>query len=213
MNNELIVLDSNSTYDHDYLFKIVIVGDSNVGKTAVISRFADDTYTDNTIGTIGVDFKIKTVDINGKIIKLQIWDTAGQEKFRTICSSYCRHACGIIITYDICKRESFDNIENWLNEINKYSTDSIKLLIGTKYDLSKYGKREVSTEEGQQMANKLNIPFIEVSAKENININKLFCVIINEIKNKSNIIKPLLKKSLCSVPATDVDVEKIKKCC
>ncbi|WBY58514.1 ras-related protein Rab-1B [Plasmodium yoelii yoelii] len=109
----------NDSYDS--LFKILLIGDSGVGKSCLLLRFADDTYTDSYISTIGVDFKIKTIEIDDKIIKLQIWDTAGQERFRTITSSYYRGAQGIIIVYDVTDRDSFNNVKNWIIEIEKYA--------------------------------------------------------------------------------------------
>merc|ERR1712184_163282 len=122
--------------DYDYLFKLLLIGDSGVGKSCLLLRFADDTYTDSYISTIGVDFKIRTVDLDTKTIKLQIWDTAGQERFRTITSSYYRGAHGIIIVYDITDVESFNNVRQWLFEIDRFASENVnKLLVGNKCDL------------------------------------------------------------------------------
>ncbi|GMH25670.1 hypothetical protein Nepgr_027513 [Nepenthes gracilis] len=122
--------------EYDYLFKLLLIGDSSVGKSCLLLRFADDSYVDSYISTIGVDFKIRTVELDGKTIKLQIWDTAGQERFRTITSSYYRGAHGIIIVYDVTEMESFNNVKQWLNEIDRYANDSVcKLLVGNKCDL------------------------------------------------------------------------------
>ena len=112
------------TREYDYLFKILLIGDSGVGKSCLLVRFADDTYADSYINTIGVDFKIRTIDINSKTVKLQIWDTAGQERFRTITSSYYRGAHGIIIAYDITDKESFQNLRQWLFEIDRYASET-----------------------------------------------------------------------------------------
>uniref|UniRef100_A0A452XJL2 GTP-binding protein n=1 Tax=Aegilops tauschii subsp. strangulata TaxID=200361 RepID=A0A452XJL2_AEGTS len=135
-----------STSEYDYLFKLLLIGDSSVGKSCLLLRFADDAYVDTYISTIGVDFKIRTVELDGKSVKLQIWDTAGQERFRTITSSYYRGAHGIIIVYDVTDRESFNNVKQWLSEIDRYASDSVcKLLVGNKCDL--VDSKVVDTEE------------------------------------------------------------------
>ncbi|CAN6580549.1 unnamed protein product [Malus baccata var. baccata] len=125
------------TPEYDYLFKLLLIGDSGVGKSCLLLRFADDSYLDSYISTIGVDFKIRTVEQDGKTIKLQIWDTAGQERFRTITSSYYRGAHGIIVVYDVTDQESFNNVKQWLNEIDRYASENVnKLLVGNKCDLT-----------------------------------------------------------------------------
>ena len=122
--------------EYDYLFKLIIIGDSGIGKSCLLNRFADDIFTDSYISTIGVDFKIRTIEVNGRLCKLQIWDTAGQERFRTITSSYYRGAHGIILVFDITNPESFANCEMWLTEVQRYATDQVKIiLVGTKSDL------------------------------------------------------------------------------
>merc|ERR1712166_916991 len=121
---------------YDYLFKLLLIGDSGVGKSCLLLRFADDTYTETYISTIGVDFKIRTVEIDGKVIKLQIWDTAGQERFRTITSSYYRGAHGIIVVYDVTDEDSFTAVQRWLSEIDRYCHEHVnKMLVGNKCDL------------------------------------------------------------------------------
>ena len=122
--------------DYDHLFKLVLIGDSGTGKSCLLLRFADDAFTDSYITTIGVDFRFKTIPVEQKTVKLQIWDTAGQERFRTITSAYYRGADGIILVYDICDRESFLHVEEWLSEVNRYVSESTsKILLGNKCDL------------------------------------------------------------------------------
>jgi Ras-related protein Rab-1A len=159
--------------EYDLLFKILIIGDSGVGKSCLLLKFTDRYFNDSYISTIGVDFKIQTIQLDNKIIKLQIWDTAGQDRFKTITTSYYRGSHGIVIVYDITDKESFLNVHNWLEEINKYASYKVKiLLVGNKCDLEK--ERQVSIQEGQELANKLNIPFIEASAKDSTNVQQLF---------------------------------------
>uniref|UniRef100_A0A6T1D037 Uncharacterized protein n=1 Tax=Alexandrium monilatum TaxID=311494 RepID=A0A6T1D037_9DINO len=166
--------------DYDHLFKLVLIGDSGAGKSCLLLRFADDTFTDSYITTIGVDFRFKTIPVDKKTIKLQIWDTAGQERFRTITSAYYRGADGIVLVYDITDRESFLNIETWLNEVNRYvNENTCKILIGNKCDET--AERQVSTEEAKKKAEELGIPFIEASAKEKINVEAAFQMVTSEL--------------------------------
>ena len=169
--------------EYDYLFKLLLIGDSGVGKSCLLLRFADDTYTESYISTIGVDFKIRTIELGGKTVKLQIWDTAGQERFRTITSSYYRGAHGIIIVYDITDQVSFNNVKQWLQEIDRYACDNVnKLLVGNKSDLT--SKRVVDTNTAQEFANSLGMPFLETSAKNATNVEAAFIKMAEEIKNR-----------------------------
>jgi len=169
--------------EYDYLFKLLLIGDSGVGKSCLLLRFADDTYTDSYISTIGVDFKIRTIELDGKTIKLQIWDTAGQERFRTITSSYYRGAHGIIVVYDITDQESFNNVKQWLQEIERYACDNVnKLLVGNKCDLT--SKRAVAHDTAKEYADHLGIPFLETSAKSATNVEQAFLTMAAEIKNR-----------------------------
>ncbi|KAL8181159.1 UNVERIFIED_CONTAM: Ras- protein Rab-1A [Gekko kuhli] len=120
---------SSMNPEYDYLFKLLLIGDSGVGKSCLLLRFADDTYTESYISTIGVDFKIRTIELDGKTIRLQIWDTAGQERFRTITSSYYRGAPGIIVVYDVTDQESFNNVKQWLQEIDRYASENVNKLL------------------------------------------------------------------------------------
>eukprot|EP01071_Lankesteria_metandrocarpae_P001252 Lankesteria_metandrocarpae@DN1417_c0_g1_i1.p1 len=171
------------TPEYDYLFKLLLIGDSGVGKSCLLLRFAEDTYTNSYISTIGVDFKIRTIDLDSKTVKLQIWDTAGQERFRTITSSYYRGAHGIIIVYDVTDRESYYNVKNWMQEIDKYAMENVnKLLVGNKCDLG--AKKVVTFEEGKELADSYNIRFIETSAKSAHNVEQAFHIMAGEIKGR-----------------------------
>lgn len=167
--------------DYDYLFKLLIVGNSGVGKSCILLQFVDEQFIESHISTIGVDFKIKTITLNNNVIKLQVWDTAGQERFRTITSSYYRGANGIIVAYDITNKKSFHDVTKWLNEIDRYAINNvIKILVGNKCDLE--SSREVTYKEGKDLADTAGLKFIEISAKKNINITEMFTIMINEIK-------------------------------
>ncbi|KAI3764593.1 hypothetical protein L2E82_14604 [Cichorium intybus] len=167
----------------DYLFKLLLIGDSGVGKSCLLLRFADDSYLDSYISTIGVDFKIRTVEQDGKTIKLQIWDTAGQERFRTITSSYYRGAHGIIVVYDVTDQDSFKNVKQWLSEIDRYASENVnKLLVGNKCDLVQ--NKVVSTEAAKAYADEIGIPFMEASAKEATNVEQAFMAMAASIKDR-----------------------------
>ncbi|XP_074035853.1 RAS oncogene family member Rab8 [Leptinotarsa decemlineata] len=168
---------------YDYLFKLLLIGDSGVGKTCVLFRFSEDAFNTTFISTIGIDFKIRTIDLDGKKIKLQIWDTAGQERFRTITTAYYRGAMGIMLVYDITNEKSFENIKNWIRNIEENaSADVEKMLLGNKCELEE--KRQVSKERGEQLAIEYGIKFIETSAKASIRVEDAFFTLARDIKAK-----------------------------
>lgn len=172
-----------SAAEYDYLFKVLLVGDSSVGKSCLLLRFTEDSYMESYISTIGVDFKIKTVELDGKTIKFQIWDTAGQERFKTVTSSYYRGAHGIIIVYDITDMDSFDHVKHWLTEIERYTSDNVnKILVGNKCDLAE--KRAVEQQMAKAFANDVGIPFLETSAKDATNVEQAFLTMAREIKKR-----------------------------
>ncbi|OWF56237.1 ras-related protein Rab-43-like [Mizuhopecten yessoensis] len=168
----------------DYLFKIVLIGDAGVGKTCVVQRFKSGTYVEKHGSTIGVDFTMKTMQIDGKLIKLQIWDTAGQERFRTITQSYYRSANGVILSYDITKKASFENVSRWIEDVKRYAgTNTVQCLIGTKSDLEHL--REVKAAESRAYADHHGmIDAIETSAKENTNVEEVFMRMAKELKKR-----------------------------
>ncbi|XP_023227490.1 ras-related protein Rab-35-like isoform X2 [Centruroides sculpturatus] len=158
--------------EYDHLFKLLIIGDSGVGKSSLLLRFADNTFSGNYITTIGVDFKIRTVQIDGERVKLQIWDTAGQERFRTITSTYYRGTHGVIVVYDVCNGESFANVKRWLHEIEQNCDVVNRILVGNKNDDP--DRKVVLTEDAQRFADQMGIQLFETSAKENINVEEMF---------------------------------------
>lgn len=175
--------ESEFSTNYDYLFKCLFVGDSGIGKSSIVMRYADDTFLPTYISTIGVDFKIATLNLDNKKIKIQIWDTAGQERFRTITNSYYRGAHIIFICYDITDRTTFKNLNTWLYEISRFASPTVKIVIcGTKLDL--IDKRDVPYEEAKEFCNTKNIPYFEVSAKTDINVDKIFTDSIQDSLNK-----------------------------
>ncbi|KAG5241906.1 SMALL MONOMERIC GTPASE-RELATED [Salix viminalis] len=172
---------SSSSPEFDYLFKLLMIGDSGVGKSSLLLSFTSDTFEDLS-PTIGVDFKVKFVNIGGKKLKLAIWDTAGQERFRTLTSSYYRGAQGIVMVYDVTRRDTFTNLsEIWAKEIDLYSTnqDCIKLLVGNKVD--KESDRVVTKKEGMNFAREYGCLFLECSAKTRVNVQQCFEEVVLKI--------------------------------
>ena len=202
--------------------KLLLIGDSGVGKSCCLLRFSEDSFTPSFITTIGIDFKIRTIELDGKRVKLQIWDTAGQERFRTITTAYYRGAMGILLVYDVTDERSFQSefrstyrsfycdrwslmsptppdIRTWFSNVEQHATEGVnKILIGNKCDWE--DKRVVSTEQGEALARELGIPFMEVSAKSNINIDGAFYSLASDIK------KRLVDSSKNDQPATSVNV-------
>jgi Ras-related protein Rab-1A len=169
---------------YDYIFKLVLIGDSEVGKTCLLKLYVDGKFEDDFQTTVGVDFMIKTLEVDGKKIKLQMWDTAGQERFRTVTSAYYRGAQGIIVVYDVTERASFDHVTYWFREIGTHASNGAsKLLVGNKSDCSDPVRpRQVSTDEGKELADSLSVDFIETSALKNDNVQQVFEKMAKEIK-------------------------------
>ncbi|KAI0497695.1 ras-related protein RABA5a [Dendrobium catenatum] len=167
-------------HSQDYLFKIVLVGDSAVGKSNLLARFARDEFYSNSKSTIGVEFQTQKMVIDGKEIKAQIWDTAGQERFRAVTSAYYRGAVGALIVYDISRRQTFENVGRWLNELNTHSDmNVVTILVGNKSDLK--DSREVSMEEGKALAEVEGLFFMETSALDSSNVATAFQTVVKEI--------------------------------
>lgn len=173
---------SNNNKNYDSIMKILLIGDSGVGKSCLLVRFVEDKFSPSFITTIGIDFKIKTVDINGKKVKLQLWDTAGQERFRTITTAYYRGAMGIILVYDVTDERTFANVKQWFKTVNDHANDDAQLLlVGNKSDMD---TRVVSYEQGEALAQELGLPFIESSAKDDSNVNEIFFTLARLIQDK-----------------------------
>mmetsp|Transcript_32175 Transcript_32175/g.75549 ORF Transcript_32175/g.75549 Transcript_32175/m.75549 type:complete len:212 (-) Transcript_32175:65-700(-) len=167
--------------DYDYLFKVVLIGDSGVGKSNLLTRFTRNEFNLESKATIGVEFATKSIATDsGKVIKAQIWDTAGQERYRAITNTYYRNAVGALLVYDISKRATFENLERWLQELREHADPNIViLLVGNKSDL----RHLVSVEqkEAKEFAEKQNLGFIEVSALESTNVETAFVRLLTEI--------------------------------
>ncbi|XP_065065964.1 ras-related protein Rab-26-like isoform X1 [Rhopilema esculentum] len=170
--------------NYDYAFKVMLIGDSGVGKTCVLVRFKDGAFLSGSfISTVGIDFKNKLLVLDGSKIKLQIWDTAGQERFRSITHAYYRDAHALLLLYDVSSRKSFENSRAWLSEIQEYATgEVVVMLLGNKADLAK--EKVVKREEGAKLAKDFQVPFLETSAKSGMNIELAFEAAARELVKK-----------------------------
>jgi len=196
----------------DYLFKYLVIGNSGIGKSCLLIRFTDDTFSDSYVTTIGVDFKIKTLDIDGKSCKLQIWDTAGQERFRNIISSYYRGAQGIMLVYDITDLESFQNLNSWLIEIEKNAAKNVyKILIGNKCDME--NERKVTYEQGKDFAEQYGMKFFETSAKNSTNVNEAFITMTKEVMKNSSKKAETKKNNVVVTAPSGKEISGSKGCC
>ncbi|TKR64568.1 hypothetical protein L596_025078 [Steinernema carpocapsae] len=168
----------------DYLFKVVLIGDMGVGKTCVVQRFKNGTFIERQGTTIGVDFTMKTLIIEGKRVKLQIWDTGGQERFRTITQSYYRSANGIILCYDMTCRQSFESLSRWIDDVSKFAAPNVvKILVATKSDLEL--ERVVERDEGEQLCRAHNMSmFLEISSRNNLNVDNAFLELSCQLKKQ-----------------------------
>ena len=191
----------------EILYKLLLLGDWSVGKTCFLMRYTDNTFNDIHLSTIGIDYKLKNVTLeNGQVVKIQIWDTAGQDRYKSITKSYIRGANGIILIYDVTNKKSFEGIQNWVKQIKEQVSSKVCVtLVANKIDAK---ERQVSPEEGIKLGKDIDYPFYEASAKEGININECFDNIINQIA-----------KNYGSSPENDINKlnnnsqKKTKGCC
>ena len=175
-------IDSQRDDNFDEKIKIMIIGESKIGKTSLISRYCNNEFYGAYLSTIGIDFQIKNIMLNNKKIRLQIWDTAGEERYRNIAKNYFQSSDGFIVVYDISNSESFDKLDNWIEQIKNNSQEKSKMILfGNKSDLEDI--RQVSKEEGEEYARKNNLSFFEVSAKEGTNVQEGFEFFVKEILN------------------------------
>ena len=209
------------TSNYNLIFKIVLIGDSNVGKTNILSKYLQNEFNPDSKATVGVDFGSKTININNNVIKAQIWDTAGTEKYRSITNAYYKGAKGAFVVYDISRKASFNNIDKWLFDLKNNGDENINIIIiGNKIDLE--NQREVTTEEGEKKAIINKASFIETSAKNGDNIEKAFNLMIENVyenfkkenENKENIdSEELNKEKILNLNSNNENQIKKKKCC
>ncbi len=194
-------------------FKILLIGDLGVGKSCVILRYVEGDFPGNIMSSIGVDFKTKQIDLDDRLIKLQIWDTAGHEKFRTITTSYYKSAHAIIILYDITQKASFDHIRNWITEIDKFGKQGVlKVIVGNKLDME--NNRKITKEAAENLALKYGIKLWEVSAKDNTNIEEMFLDTIKTLLEKNSKIISEGSSMATNIQLNkNVKNKKNKKCC
>ncbi|MED6121862.1 Ras- protein RABA1f [Stylosanthes scabra] len=168
--------------EYDYLYKVVLIGDSGVGKSNLLSRFTKNEFSLDSKSTIGVEFATRTVHVHDKVVKAQIWDTAGQERYRAITSAYYRGAVGALVVYDISRHVTFENVERWLKELRDHTdTNLVVMLVGNKADLRHL--RAVPTDEAKEFAEREKIYFMETSALESLNVDSAFTEVLTEIYN------------------------------
>ncbi|XP_036406544.1 ras-related protein Rab-15-like [Megalops cyprinoides] len=184
---------------YDVLFRLLLLGDSGVGKTCLLCRFTDSEFHSSHISTIGVDFKMKTLDMDGIRVRIQIWDTAGQERYQTITKQYYRRAQGIFLVYDITSERSFQHIMKWVSDVDEYAPDKVqKILIGNKSDEEQ--KRQVDTEQGDKLAKTYGMDFFETSACTNHNIKESFFrlteLVLQANKKELDILRVSIKEEL-----------------
>ncbi|KAJ7989876.1 hypothetical protein DPEC_G00309020 [Dallia pectoralis] len=176
---------SNSSEFYDIAFKVMLVGDSGVGKTCLLVRFKDGAFLAGSfISTVGIDFRNKVLNIDGVKVKLQIWDTAGQERFRSVTHAYYRDAHALLLLFDVTNKTSFDNIKAWLTEIHEYAQqDAVLMLLGNKADATQ--ERVVKREDGERLAREFGVPYMETSAKNGLNVELAFTAVAKELKHRS----------------------------
>ena len=190
--------------NYNYLFKYIIIGDSSVGKSNLLMKFAHNKFTKDYQATIGVEFGSKNIEINNKVYRIQVWDTAGQENFRSLTRAYYKNCVCAIIVYDVTNKQSFENIQNWLEDVHNQSPKTVLIaLIGNKIDLD--DKRVISFDEGKELALKNGIIFMETSAKTGEGVNEVFNYTAQEIEKKMKENYYNLKSETCGIKEGNID--------
>ena len=203
--------DSISNESYDQKIKIMIIGESLVGKTALITRYTNNSFSGTYLTTVGIDFQTKLININDKTIKVELWDTAGQERFRNIAKNYFQSSDGFLIVYDITSKDSFEKLSFWNEQVNLNAPEKTKyIIVGNKKDLEE--KREVKTEEGANFAKENNVQFYETSAKDGTNVNEVFELLAKEIVADTENLQAKNKRSSQILKKRNTAVEK-KSCC
>ena len=200
----------------DLALKILIIGDSQVGKTSLLLEYVDKMFPEEHISTIGVEYKEKFIKKDEYDIKLQIWDTAGQERFRSITKSIYRNANGVLFVYDVTNKESFENVKHWIKDTEKIDKDIRGIIIGNKIDLIE--KRKILKEDLDELGKKYDMPVLDVSAKNAINVNESFDLIVEELfrnRSKEEIKNMYLrkKKNDLSISSKKTNLKNQKACC
>ena len=195
--------------------KILLIGDSHVGKTSLLLKYVDDFFPEEHIATIGIEYKDKFINKDGFNIRLQLWDTAGQERFNSITKNIYRNTNGVLFVYDVTKRKSYNSMKNWIKDTEKIDKDIKGIILGNKIDLE---EREVNKDELEELGNKMNMKFLETSAKENINVKEAFILIVEELlkdKNEKEILQMYSrnKRSDLSISTKKTTNVEKRKCC
>ena len=195
--------------------KILLIGDSHVGKTSLLLKYVDDFFPEEHIATIGIEYKDKIINKDGYNIRLQIWDTAGQERFNSITKNIYRNTNGVLFVYDVTNRKSYNSMKNWIKDTEKIDKDIKGIILANKIDLE---EREVNTDELEELGNKMNMKFLETSAKDNINVKEAFILLVEELlkdKNEKEILEMYSrnKRRDLSIGTKKTAIKKKKKGC
>jgi len=215
MTQNMSKTKSRHAYDYDYLIKLVVVGDSGVGKSQLVSRFTRNEFENRSRQTIGVEFATKTIIVNNKHICTQIWDTAGEERYRALASAYYRGAIGVLLVYDVTNPKSFQNIAHWLSEVRAFTPEDCQIiLVGNKIDLK--ATRQIELARGKALAEANKMKHIETSALESSNVTRSFNALVEDVYWKTIATSPATRTNFIhggSLSKTEQSSEKEPTCC